>query len=162
MGSGLENLEVLNDAQQIADELWSRVSAWNGLARDVVGLQLARAVDSIGANIAEAFGRFHYADKIRFLYYARGSLFEAKFWIDRANRRGLIPPQEATDWDARLTEVARKLNALVRDLRLRSQTAQRSSRAIHEPAVEASYSLDSPTDDLILDEDRGLLAVPDD
>jgi len=162
MGSGLENLDVLNDAQQIADETWSLVSTWDGLARDVVGVQLARAIDSVGANIAEAFGRFHYADKIRFLYYARGSLFEAKFWIARARARGLMPPHEATDFDSRLTEVARKLNALVRDLRFRSQTVQRSTRSIHEPVVETSYSQDPPTDDLVLDEDRGLVARPDD
>src|SRR3990172_378882 len=81
MGKGLDELEVLGEAQRIADEVWARVISWDGLPREVVGLQLARAVDSVGANIAEAFGRFHYADKIRFLYYARGSLFETRYWL---------------------------------------------------------------------------------
>lgn len=35
--------------------------------------QLRRAVSSITANIAEGWGRFHYADRIKFYYQARGS-----------------------------------------------------------------------------------------
>lgn len=40
--------------------------------------QVRRAVASIGANIAEAFGRYHYKDKLVFLYNARGSLYETQ------------------------------------------------------------------------------------
>jgi four helix bundle protein len=38
--------------------------------------QLRRAAQSIPANIAEAYGRFHYADAARCCYIARGSLEE--------------------------------------------------------------------------------------
>ncbi len=43
--------------------------------------QLRRASSSITANIAEGFGRFHYADKIRFYLQARGSLKEVENFI---------------------------------------------------------------------------------
>ena len=122
MGKGLDELEVLGEAQRIADVVWARVISWDGLPREVVGLQLARAVDSVGANIAEAFGRFHYADKIRFLYYARGSLFETRYWLGRARSRGLLPRELVEDLDDRLDLVARQLNAFVRNLKSQSRS----------------------------------------
>ena len=83
MGTALEELPVLKIAEAIADEIWHEITQWGTFPRDVVGGQLARAVDSIGANIAESFGRFHYGEKINHLYYARGSLFESKYWLNR-------------------------------------------------------------------------------
>ena len=44
--------------------------------------QIRRAVISVEANIAEAFGRYHYLNKLNFYYNARGSLEESKsHWI---------------------------------------------------------------------------------
>lgn len=40
--------------------------------------QLRRAALSITSNIAEGFSRYHYNDKIRFYYNARGSISEVK------------------------------------------------------------------------------------
>lgn len=38
--------------------------------------QMRRAAASVGANIAEGFGRFHFKDKMKFYQQARGSLVE--------------------------------------------------------------------------------------
>jgi four helix bundle protein len=43
--------------------------------------QLRRAASSISANIAEGFGRFHFADKIKFYYQSRGSLNEVQNFL---------------------------------------------------------------------------------
>ena len=75
-----------------------------------VGLQLIRSADSVGANIAEAAGRWTAADKRRFLLIARGSLYETEHWIDRARVRGLI----RTDESDRLAEIARALNGMIK------------------------------------------------
>ena len=40
--------------------------------------QIRRSAESVSANIAEAFGRFHTKDKINFYYFAKGSAYETK------------------------------------------------------------------------------------
>lgn len=49
-------------------------------ASEAFGLtgQIRRAALSVPANIAEAFGRYHYMDRVKFLLNARGSLNELK------------------------------------------------------------------------------------
>jgi four helix bundle protein len=59
----LEEIEVYKLAEEIADKWWEIVSKWQPFAKDTVGKQLIRAVDSIGANIAESYGRYHLARK---------------------------------------------------------------------------------------------------
>jgi four helix bundle protein len=43
--------------------------------------QLRRASSSIAANIAEGFSRYHFNDKIRFYYNARGSVSETQSFL---------------------------------------------------------------------------------
>ena len=83
-----EELRVLQAAEVIADAIWRQVVRWKPFERDTVGSQLTRAADSMGANVAESYGRFHYGEKLQFLYYARGSLFETKYWLNRTAARG--------------------------------------------------------------------------
>jgi four helix bundle protein len=90
MAVGLEDLQVLKAAEAVADSIWMRVAQWEDLAKDVVGKQITRSADSIGANIAESFGRYSFGEKLQFLYYSRGSLFETKYWLNRTQTRGLM------------------------------------------------------------------------
>ncbi|HYY21153.1 MAG TPA: four helix bundle protein [Thermoleophilaceae bacterium] len=69
-----------------------------------------RALDSVGANIAESSGRWDEADKRRLLVVARGSLYEAERWMLRAEARGLLTPGRSD----RLSELARVLNGMVK------------------------------------------------
>jgi four helix bundle protein len=66
MAVRFEELKVLQVAEEVADQLWKIVVVWEGFAKDTVGKQLVRAMDSVGANIAESYGRYHYED-IEFL-----------------------------------------------------------------------------------------------
>ena len=44
-----------------------------------------------GANIAEGYSRYHYLDKIKFFYIARGSLTEAfNHWLELLKERDKI------------------------------------------------------------------------
>lgn len=67
-----ENLRVYQLSEELADEVWKIVSAWDCFAKDTVGKQLVRSADSVGANIAEGEGRGSYQDNRRFIKIARG------------------------------------------------------------------------------------------
>jgi four helix bundle protein len=108
-----------------------------------VGGQLAKAGDSIGANVAEAYGRFHYGEKLQFLYYARGSLFETKYWLNRARERQLMPSDQVQDYVSQLTDLARRLNAFAADLKAKRQGSQSQPKTVREPIVE--YVTDWPS-----------------
>jgi hypothetical protein len=58
------------------------------LARDTVGKQLVRAVDSIGANIAEGSGRGTDPEFRRFLRIARGSYTRRSIGSDEPTEGG--------------------------------------------------------------------------
>ena len=76
-----------------------------------------RTVDSIGANIAESYGRYAYGEKIRVLLYARGSLFETKFWLRRTMQRNLVTAEKVDELAQQLDILAKEANGFVRSLR---------------------------------------------
>ena len=97
-------------AVALADELHAATATWPSFDRWSLGLQIVRAADSVGANIAESAGRWHAADKRRLLVIARGSLYETEHWMLRAEARSLLPVG-ATD---RLAEAHGALNGLIK------------------------------------------------
>lgn len=139
-----EDLRVLQAAEAVADGIWRQVVQWDWFARDVVGKQLAKAVDSIGANIAESYGRFHYGEKLQFLYYARGSLFETKYWLNRALTRELMSTEQMQDYASKLTGLARQLNAFASTLKSQRCSDQAQSKVVREAAGE--YVIDWTSD----------------
>lgn len=136
MATELEDLKILQSAESIADAVWKRVVQWDEFAKDVVGKQLARAIDSIGANIAESYGRFNYGEKLQFLYYSRGSLFETKYWLNRALVRELMQAEEVKAYGARLSDVARQLNTFANSLKSQRKDTKVQSKSIREPSAE--------------------------
>ena len=124
MATSFEDLRVLGLAEGIADLIWAQVVQWDDFARDTVGKQVVRAADSIGANIAEGFGRFNFGEKLQFLYYARGSLFETKYWLNRALARDLISSTDVGDFVLQLTALARQLNAFAKSIKLQRHGEQ--------------------------------------
>jgi len=110
----LENMGVYGLQNEIADQIWELVASWDFFARDTIGKQLTRAFDSIGANIAEGYGRYHYGDKIKFYYYARGSAFESQYWIKRATKRGFISNEQAISFLKHIVEINKQLNTIIK------------------------------------------------
>jgi four helix bundle protein len=131
-----EDLRVLKSAEEIADSLWKVIVQWDEFAKDVVGKQMARSADSVGANIAESFGRFNFGEKLQFLYYSRGSIFETKYWLNRTRVRGLMRSNDVQDYVARLTDLARQLNTFASSLKTVRAEQKPKRSAVREPQAE--------------------------
>jgi four helix bundle protein len=112
-GSDFRRLAAYRLSAALADELHSLVVTWPSFDRWTVGQQLVRAADSVGANLAEALGRWHGPDRRRLLIIARGSLYELEHWLLRAQARGLTNDV----FEGRIEEVARTLSGLIRATR---------------------------------------------
>lgn len=72
------------------------------------------STDSVGANIAEGYGRFHYLDRIKFYYNSRGSLLESKHWTILMYNRKKISTEEYTLLINKLDSLHKQLNIYIK------------------------------------------------
>jgi four helix bundle protein len=119
----------------VADNIWKRVARWGPFARDSVGKPLVEASDAIGANLAEAFGLATVTDRLSRFFAARGSVYETKYWLNRAQERELLDAETVAAYAEELTELARQLNDLAAAARV--QRVDADGRTMREP--EAAY-----------------------
>ncbi len=90
----LEDFRVYQMSMELGEEVWKLVKDWDYFAKDTIGKQLVRSMDSVAANLSEGYGRFHFKEAKNFSYYSRGSLYESKTWLTKAKNRNL--PDEET------------------------------------------------------------------
>jgi four helix bundle protein len=88
----LKDLKVYQLSRKLSSIAWNIYSQMSFEDKKIMGDQFIRSTDSIGANIAEGYSRFHYLDKVRFYYNARASQSEATdHWLDLLFERNKIP-----------------------------------------------------------------------
>jgi four helix bundle protein len=101
----LHEMWIYTESLALADRVHSITRRWDSVDRSSLGIQLIRAADSVGLNIAEGYGRYSTNEFRRFLLISRGSLFELLTQLELARRRGLISINEFQE----LSESATKL-----------------------------------------------------
>lgn len=82
----LDDLEVYQLAEKLADDIWDLVLAWDRFPKDTVGKQIVRAADSISSNLSEGYGRYSFKENVQFCYYSKGSLEERKIGFEDHTR----------------------------------------------------------------------------
>jgi four helix bundle protein len=118
----LEDLDVYRLAESLGDRVWNIVGKWNNFAKNSVGYQLVKSADSVGANIAEGFGRFHFTENRQFVRISRGSLYETRHWLRRALERGLLDEEEGREVVKLVDELIPRLNAYIRSIGTRKNS----------------------------------------
>jgi four helix bundle protein len=129
-----EDLDVYRLAEDLGDRIWDIVLRWSDFPKNTLGYQLVKAADSIGANIAEGFGRFHFAENRQFARISRGSLYETRHWLRRAYKRGLLKEEEINEMRNLLEELAPRLNAYISAIGKQESRGKRATHDSHEIA----------------------------
>ncbi|WP_158995747.1 four helix bundle protein [Mucilaginibacter sp. L196] len=114
MSNRIEDLEIYNLSETFSNTIWDLVLSWDYFAKDTIGKQLVRSADSIGANIAEGFGRYHYKENKNFCYFSRGSIIETKSWLKKAQTRNLIEDDIYQVLIQQLETIHHKLNIYIK------------------------------------------------
>jgi four helix bundle protein len=127
----LEDFKVYNMAMAVGEEVWTIVINWGHFEKDTVGRQLVRATDSIAANLSEGLGRYHYKEARNFSYYSRGSLFETRTWLTKANNRKLINADQFRHLVSEIEIIAKMINSYINSI-----------GSVSEPTPE--YNIDAP------------------
>ena len=90
----LKDLEVYQLARDLSKVGWEIYKALDWKEQKIIGDQFIRSTDSTGANVAEGYGRFHFLDRIKFYYNARGSFLECnEHWIELLKERNQVPEE---------------------------------------------------------------------
>lgn len=110
----LEDLELYQLAETFSNEIWFLVSEWDYFAKDTIGKQIVRSADSIGANIPEGYGRYHYKENRNFCFFSRGSILETKGWLRKAKERNLISEERFNMLFEKLQIIHLKLNGYLK------------------------------------------------
>jgi len=109
----LGDLEIYKMAIELSDMAWNVYLKLDWRGKKLIGDQFIEATDSIGANIAEGYGRFHYKDKTKFFYNSRGSLLEAKHWTLLLKKRNLAQGECVEEILSKLNDLHQKLNIYI-------------------------------------------------
>ena len=112
----LRDLEVYKLSEEISDMIWKIVLEWDYFAKDTIGKQLVKASDSIAANIAEGYGRYHFKENKNFCYFARGSLEETKTWLRKSIRRGLVDKSKHQELFDIIKKLPKLLNSYIKSI----------------------------------------------
>jgi four helix bundle protein len=109
----LNDIDAYKKSLILSNYVWDITIKWDYYAKETVGVQFTKAIDSISANIAEGFGRFGKKDKIKFYRYSFGSLKEACDWTQKSYIRKLISQQEYNHIMTELQALPKDINQLI-------------------------------------------------
>lgn len=110
----ITDIEAYNIGFDLSNKVWNIVIEWSYLAQKTIGAQFIDAADSISANVAEGFGRYHKKDKIKFYHYSRGSTLESIDWLEKSMSRNLLNNEQYNHIKQELEKLPKALNSLIK------------------------------------------------
>lgn len=113
----LDELDVYQLARKLSSLSWKIYSELNWQDKKNFGDQFLASTDSVGANIAEGYRRYHYLDKIKFLYNSRASLSECgEHWLELLKERNKIKIEDFNEYKGIFEKLNLKINNFINSL----------------------------------------------
>ncbi len=119
MLKSFQELEAWKKAHRLSLDVYSSTSTFPKEERYGLVSQLRRAAASVGANIAEGFGRRSTKDFVRYLEIASGSLEETRHFLILSRDLGYLNGKQYPSLNSACDEVGRLLGGLAVSLRRR-------------------------------------------
>lgn len=110
----LNDLTSYKSSFSFSNKIWDIAIKWDCFARDTIGKQFVNAADSISANIAEGFGRYHKKDKVKFYYYSLGSVKEYNDWLNKSKARNLISEELFLELNEVVERLPKEVHQLIK------------------------------------------------
>jgi len=114
--NNFKNLEVYRLANKLTLDIYELTADFPAEEKFSLVDQLKRAASSIGANIAEGFGRYHTKEYIKFLYVSRGSLMEVLHFLTLARDLQYIKMETLNKFENEIKDLGVRINNLIRAL----------------------------------------------
>jgi len=123
-----ENLEVYQVAREFRKKMYAATRQLPEFEKFELASQVRRAAVSLTNNIAEGHGRYHFADQLRFLLAARGSLQELVDDLKICDDEHYLEPGKIAALKNEASHALDLINGYLRYLRDRKRTSQSTIR----------------------------------
>ncbi len=110
----IKEFKVYIKSLKFSNLIWDICNKWDKFAKFSIGIQLVKSVDSISANIAEGYGRYHFKENLHFCYIARGSMEESFDWLRKSNTRKLLNDKQKNEIDDFVKTFPKELNGYIK------------------------------------------------
>jgi len=141
---GVEGLRCYQLSLQLLKAAYGLAATMPDYEKYNMAAQLRRAALSSVLNLAEGYGRYHYLDKLRFFYMARGSLTETRSTFTAAHIVGYATVEQRDGAHSTEAEAQRSLNGYIAFIRRQRQGRDEfGDKMLREDIVQ--YDADLPS-----------------
>ncbi len=119
-----KDLSVWQKTHELVIDIYKLVQVYPNSEKFGIVDQLKRAASSVPANIVEGQSRNTTADYLRFLYNARGSLEEVRYFLILSMDLGFISNDAYAQMEEKCTIASKLLNGLIKSLKQQSSISK--------------------------------------
>lgn len=101
---------LVQAAEQLADRLWQTTVTWNDFAKMTIGGHLIHAMDEVGVQLRLMLGRTVVSQHLQCIKTARRSLIPVDYYLQCAQRRGLVESADAEQLRNQLIQLAQNFD----------------------------------------------------
>ena len=120
MATGLENLKIYQMAEALEVEVYKILRGFPKEEKYSSVDQIKRSSAAVSNNIAEGYARHSYAEKVRYLYIAKGEAEETKRNLVRSGKKELISEELASGLADRYTDLLKAISGYIGFLKEKS------------------------------------------